>query len=192
MTKFDRRKFLAGSAALAAPFLMPATAAAETLTRDMLKTSRRNASSFRTHRWQEHFENRKNGVILCDTKSTALFFWSEDGKTSKVYPTSIPRDPELTKLGYTHIVRKRPSPKWVTTPSQRERFPDWPKVIPPGPDNPLGTRAMNLSWQYYLIHGTHDTRKIGRPSSDGCIGLYNFHIEELYELAVIGTQVRII
>lgn len=188
MTNFNRRKFLSASGALAAPFLMPATGIAETLTRDMLKTTRRNSSAFTSHRWQDHFENRTNGVIVCDTKAMALFYWSEDGNTFKVFPTSVPKSNDLTRLGHTKIVRKRPAPRWVTTPSQRERYPEWPKVIEPGPDNPLGTRAMNLSWQYYLIHGTHDTRKIGRPSSDGCIGLYNFHIEELYEMAVVGTQ----
>lgn len=52
--------------------------------------------------------------------------------------------------------------------------------------------AGYLSWPAYLIHGTHDTRKIGRLSSDGCIGLYNEKIEELYAMCPIGTQVRII
>jgi hypothetical protein len=65
----------------------------------------------------------------------------------------------------------------------KQRNPEWPDYVPPGPDNPLGTRALHLSWTYYRIHGTHDTRKIGRRSSNGCIGLYNEHIEELYELA---------
>ena len=51
---------------------------------------------------------------------------------------------------------------------------------------------MYLDWPAYLIHGTHDTRKIGRPSSDGCIGLYNEHIEELYAMARVGTQVLLI
>jgi lipoprotein-anchoring transpeptidase ErfK/SrfK len=51
---------------------------------------------------------------------------------------------------------------------------------------------MYLSWPAYLIHGTHDTRKIGRPSSDGCIGLYNEKIAELFEITPVGTQVRII
>ena len=60
------------------------------------------------------------------------------------------------------------------------------------PDNPLGTRALHLSWTYYRIHGTHDTRKIGRRSSNGCIGLYNEHIEQLYEMAYVGTQVLLI
>jgi lipoprotein-anchoring transpeptidase ErfK/SrfK len=56
----------------------------------------------------------------------------------------------------------------------------------------LGTHALYLSWQYYRIHGTHDTRKIGRESSDGCIGLYNEHIAQLFELAKVGTQVKLI
>jgi L,D-transpeptidase ErfK/SrfK len=51
---------------------------------------------------------------------------------------------------------------------------------------------MYLAWPAYLIHGTHDTRKIGSRSSDGCIGLHNEKIEELFALAPIGTQVRII
>ena len=60
------------------------------------------------------------------------------------------------------------------------------------PLNPLGTRALYLSWQYYRIHGTQDTRKIGRRSSSGCIGLYNEHIEEIYARAPVGTQVKLI
>ena len=51
---------------------------------------------------------------------------------------------------------------------------------------------MYLSWPAYLIHGTHDTRKIGRRSSSGCIGLYNEHIAELYSLVQPGCQVLLI
>ena len=74
----------------------------------------------------------------------------------------------------------------------KERNPDWPDFIPPGPDSPLGTRAMWLSWEYYRIHGTHDTRKIGRKSSNGCIGMFNEHVEELYDYVQIGAQVLLI
>ena len=52
--------------------------------------------------------------------------------------------------------------------------------------------ALYLSWQYYRIHGTQDTRKIGRSSSNGCIGLYNEHIEEVFDLVPVGTQVKLI
>ena len=77
---------------------------------------------------------------------------------------------ELTKRGHTQIVRKKEGPSWTPTASMMERFPHY-RPMGPGPDNPLGTHAMYLSWPAYLIHGTHDTRKIGRLSSDGCIGL---------------------
>ena len=93
--------------------------------------------------------------------------------------------------GYTKIVRKKVGPDWTPTASMVKRFPHY-KYMPPGPDNPLGTHAMYLSWPAYLIHGTHDTRKIGRKSSSGCIGLYNPMIAELYAVTPIGTQVLVL
>jgi lipoprotein-anchoring transpeptidase ErfK/SrfK len=74
----------------------------------------------------------------------------------------------------------------------RERDPSLPAYMPPGPGNPLGTHALYLSWPAYLVHGTHDTRKIGRQSSSGCIGLYNKHIEELFGMAQVGAQVLLL
>ena len=90
------------------------------------------------------------------------------------------------------IIRKVEGPSWAPTPEMKQRNPEWPDFVPPGPDNPLGTHALWLSWQYYRIHGTHDTRKIGRKSSNGCIGLYNEHIQQLYDLTKVGTQVLLI
>ena len=152
----------------------------------------RNISSFKAQNWFEHFENLEDGAILCDTTSRAIHFWSEDQKTYKIYPTSVPISEELTKLGRTKIIRKVTGPSWRPTPSMLKSNPEWPEFVPPGPDNPLGTHALYLSWQYYRIHGTHDTRKIGRRSSNGCIGLYNEHIRELFSLVKIGTQVLLI
>jgi lipoprotein-anchoring transpeptidase ErfK/SrfK len=60
------------------------------------------------------------------------------------------------------------------------------------PGNPLGTREMYLGWPAYLIHCTHDTRKNGRRSSSGCIGLFNYMVEELFEITPVGTQVRVL
>jgi L,D-transpeptidase ErfK/SrfK len=153
---------------------------------------RGNTSSIRTLDWQSYFENTRNGVILVDIDSRALHFWSEDQTVFRLYPTSVPLTDDLTRRGRTEVVLKDPEPDWRPTPAMKERNPEWPDYIPPGPDNPLGTRALHLSWQFYRIHGTHDTRKIGRRSSNGCIGLYNEHIEELYGLAKVGTQVLLI
>ena len=99
---------------------------------------------------------------------------------------------DLTRRGRTEVVRKVEGPSWRPTPAMRERNPEWPEFVPPGPNNPLGTHALYLSWEYYRIHGTHDTRKIGRRSSNGCVGLYNEHIAELFGYARLGTQVLLI
>ena len=99
---------------------------------------------------------------------------------------------DLTRRGRTSITRKVHGPRWRPTPAMKKRNPEWPDFIGPGPDNPLGSHALYLSWQYFRIHGTHDTRKIGRRSSNGCIGLYNEHIEDLFQLTKIGTQVLLI
>lgn len=159
---------------------------------DINASVRRNISSFRALDWRPYFSNLRNGAILADTTSRALHYWSEDELTYKLYPTSVPLSENLTRRGRTSVVRKVVGPSWRPTPAMLKRNPEWPKFVGPGPENPLGTHALYLSWQYYRIHGTGDTRKIGRRSSNGCIGLYNNQIEELFAYAEVGTQVLLI
>lgn len=158
---------------------------------DQNADSRRNQSSFHMQDWRPYFTNLTNGAILIDLTSRALHFWSEDESIYRLFPTSIPVSEDLTRRGRTEIIKKVEGPSWSPTPEMKKRNPDWPDFVGPGPDNPLGTHALWLSWQYYRIHGTHDTRKIGRKSSNGCIGLYNEHIKMLYDATKIGTQVLI-
>ncbi|WP_298840744.1 L,D-transpeptidase [uncultured Roseobacter sp.] len=193
-----RRSFLAGSAAmLAAPAIAQDASSVNSTTttvgeRDLTETVRRNISSFRTLDWRPYFSDLKNGAVLVDIDSRALHFWGEGGDFYKLYPSSVPLTEDLTRRGRTKIIRKVEGPDWRPTPSMLKRNPDWPEYIGPGPDNPMGTHALYLTWTYYRIHGTHDTRKIGRQSSNGCIGLYNEHIAELFGLTKVGTQVLLI
>lgn len=156
------------------------------------ETIRRNSSSFKTQKWQDHFDTLGVATIVADTRSRALHYWNHDGSDYRMYPTSVPMTDELTRLGYTEVVRKKVGPTWTPTPSMRAKDPSLPDMLESGGENPLGTHAMYLSWPAYLIHGTYDTRKIGRRSSSGCIGLYNEKIAELFEITPIGTQVRLI
>ncbi len=149
-------------------------------------------NNYSNRSWQGYFSSLRKGAILVDTKGRTLHFWPEGEAYHKIFPVSVPLTPDLTRLGRTSVVRKRVGPDWRPTPSMLKRNPDLPNYIGPGPENPLGTHALYLSWQYYRIHGTNDTRKIGRQSSNGCIGLYNDDIEELFELAKVGTQVLLI
>lgn len=170
-------------AATAATLLAPAAARAQ--------TARRNVSGFMQQDWRDHFDDLGLATLIADTASRALHFWSADGSDYRIYPTSVPISEDLTRRGHTRVVRKRVGPDWTPTPSMIERNPNL-RYMPAGPDNPLGTHAMYLTWPAYLIHGTHDTRKIGRRSSDGCIGLYNEKIEELFALTPVGAQVLIL
>jgi len=193
-TGLSRRAFIAAAAAATGTgaLAQSATSNSTEIEGQVSQTLRRNMSSFRTLDWQPYFNSLRRGAILVDIQSRALHFWSEDQSIYKLYPTSVPMTDDLTRRGNTEIVRKVIGPEWRPTPSMRERNPEWPEYIGPGPENPLGTHALYLSWQYYRIHGTQDTRKIGRRSSNGCIGLYNEHIAELYSLTTIGTQVLLI
>ena len=186
-----RRAFLAGSAAVIGTPAFAQTLAGQA-ERDPALSVRRNISSFRTLDWRPYFTNLNNGAILVDLDSRAVHYWNEDQSIYKLYPSSIPLTEDLTRRGRTSVTQKVDGPSWRPTPSMLKRNPEWPKFIGPGPENPLGTHALYLSWTYYRIHGTHDTRKIGRKSSNGCIGLYNEHIAELFGMAKVGTQVLLI
>ena len=166
-------------------------AAAPALAQEAEAPVRRRLSGGISRDWRDHFASIENDAILCDINDRVLHYWGADG-FYRIYPTSVPMSEEMTRRGRTEIVLKRPEPEWRPTPSMIERNPDLPRYVGPGPDNPLGVRAMNLSWRYYLIHGGNDIRKIGRQSSSGCIGLYNEHVLEVYERARVGTQVLVI
>ncbi len=196
MSTTTRRTLLLGAvASLAAPTVLRAqeftaesfggvTGPAET---------RRNTSSFQRIDWRDHFSTLGAATIICDTTSRALHYWDSTGSDYRLYPTSVPMTDELTRKGFSEIVRKKVGPSWTPTANMRERNPDLPITMEGGEfGNPLGTHAMYLDWPAYLIHGTHDTRKIGRRSSSGCIGLYNEKIAELFEITPVGTQVRLI
>jgi L,D-transpeptidase ErfK/SrfK len=191
----SRRALLGGAVGAAGLAALPALAqdGSTEFTEPASGSVRSNASSFRMLQWENYFDNTRNGVILVDITSRALHFWSEDQSTYRLYPTSVPLTDDLTRRGRTSVVQKVVNPTWRPTDSMKARHPEWPDVVEGGAkDNPLGTRALYLSWTYYRIHGTHDTRKIGRRSSSGCVGLYNEHIEELFEMAQVGTQVLLI
>lgn len=182
----DRRMFLGAAAAGLGASALPALAQDQ-------GSVRNNVSSFRMLNWQDYFSSTRNGAILVDITSRALHFWSEDQSIYRLYPTSVPLSEDLTRRGNTEVVQKVVAPPWRPTPEMKKRNPEWPDIVEGGaPDNPLGTHALYLSWTYYRIHGTHDTRKIGRKSSNGCVGLYNEHIQELFAFAKVGTQVLLI
>ena len=147
---------------------------------------------YKTYLENEISNTSIKGLMIISSEGINGTLAGKDKDIYKIYPTSVPLTADLTRTGYTKVVQKVVGPDWRPTEAMRKRDPQLPKYMPPGPDNPLGTHALYLSWSNYRIHGTSDTRKIGRQSSSGCIGLYNEHIEELFNFVKIGMQVRLI
>jgi len=112
------------------------------------------------------------------------------------HPIGIGREGWSTPLGKTQIVRKVAGPTWNVPDSIRREHAAHgdrlPGSVPPGPANPLGTHALYLSWQHYLIHGTNKPGGVGMRVSHGCIQLYPEDIAPLYEQVKVGTPVYVV
>ena len=112
------------------------------------------------------------------------------------YPMSIGRMDWETPLGRTSIVAMAKNPAWYPPQSVRDEHAadgdPLPRVVPPGPNNPLGTRALRLGLPGYLIHGTNRPAGVGMRVSHGCVRMFPEDIEFLFDRITVNTPVRII
>ena len=112
------------------------------------------------------------------------------------YPISIGRMDWETPLGETRIVAMAKNPAWYPPQSVRDEHAadgdPLPRVVPAGPKNPLGTRALRLGLPGYLIHGTNRPAGVGMRVSHGCIRMFPEDIEFLFQHITVNTVVRII
>jgi hypothetical protein len=121
------------------------------------------------------------GTIVIVNKDRKLYYVLGGGKAIQ-YPVAIGRSAQVW-TGKTHISRKEKNPSWLN--------PDDPEaeVMPGGPDNPLGERALYLGSTLYRIHGTPVASSIGQAVSNGCIRMHNKDVKDLYNRVRIGTKV---
>ena len=139
------------------------------------------------------------GIVL-NIASRRLFYFPRvpagQATVVKTYPIGIGRVGWETPLGMTTVKAKAKNPHWYVPLSVRREHAELgdplPSVVPPGPDNPLGHRVLQLEMPGYLIHGTNQPYGVGMRVSHGCIRLYPENIETLYELVEIGEPVAII
>jgi hypothetical protein len=109
----------------------------------------------------------------------------DNGKLVKEYPVALGTSYEKTPVGNYKISSKEQNPTWIPGSGFSDKTP-----VPPGPDNPLGSRWMEFS-PGYGIHGTNKDWDIQYPVSGGCIRMHNADVEELYELVDVGTPVTV-
>lgn len=130
--------------------------------------------------------------LVINLPEMRLYYFAEDTGQIYTYPIGVARDGRMTPIGKTSIVRKKPDPTWYPPASIRAEKPDLPKMVPPGPDNPLGSHALYLGWPAYLVHGTNMPLGVGRRVSSGCIRLYPEDIVDLYPKVPVGTPVTVL
>ena len=129
-----------------------------------------------------------------------LFYFPEprEGEAPEVitHPIGIGREGWQTPEGYSTITRKVVQPTWTVPASVLREYAEKGEpldpVVPPGPDNPLGSHAMRLSLPSYLIHGTNKSYGVGMRVSHGCVRLYPEDIARLFPQVPVGTEVHII
>jgi len=105
----------------------------------------------------------------------------------KKYPIATGKDSDDTPEGKFEIIIKTKNPYWG---GGKDKEP----IKGGTPENPLGTRWLGLDFgrgRWYGIHGTNNPRSIGKHVSNGCIRMYNKHVEELYRIVPKKTKVFI-
>ncbi|HVN29057.1 MAG TPA: L,D-transpeptidase family protein [Candidatus Binataceae bacterium] len=168
----------------------------------LLRQSNSLSANARLRRGQIlHLDNRhlvpkplSDGIII--NIPQRMLFYFEHGALVAYYPVSLGRRSWRTPVGTFKVIGKREHPTWVVPPSiQEEMAENGDEVkteVPPGPDNPLGDYALDLSITGYRIHGTIAPLSIYAFRTHGCIRLHPADIEDLYRRVSIGTPGEII
>ena len=137
------------------------------------------------------------GIVVNLAEYRLYFFSTRNGIMEvSTFPISIGRMDWSTPLGRAAIVAKVRNPAWYPPASVRREHEaegdPLPKVVPPGPDNPLGDYAMRLSVPGYLIHGTNKPDGVGMRVSHGCIRMYPEDIASLFPRVTLETPVELV
>jgi lipoprotein-anchoring transpeptidase ErfK/SrfK len=117
--------------------------------------------------------------------------WLYDGlKVVKSYRVATAKSGFVTPSGSWRVAYKEVNPAWHN-PDPNGWGAGMPLVIPPGPGNPLGTRALGLNASGILIHGSYATGSIGGYASHGCIRMTIWDAEDIFPRVPVGTRVLI-
>jgi L,D-transpeptidase ErfK/SrfK len=135
----------------------------------------------------------QTGITVNLAELRLYLVWEEAGlQRVRIYPIGIGDEGWETPEGEFAVRNKFRQPHWRPPQSIRQERPWLPLLVPPGPENPLGDRWLGFTPQGHGIHGTNQPYGVGRRVSHGCLRLYPEDIRELYNLAELGTPVRII
>ena len=134
--------------------------------------------------------------IIVNIAELRLYYFPAGQHIVQTYPVAIGMEGSGTPVGHFHIIEKIIHPDWYVPASVQAEMAKQglllPKIMPAGPDNPLGDYALRLNKPTYLIHGTNVPATIGRRASAGCMHMFPEDIEPLFSKVPDGTNVVII
>ena len=112
------------------------------------------------------------------------------------FPCSIAAKFEKRPVGELHVTAIAPNPDYTFNPevfpeSEEARQLKTKLIIPPGPNNPVGTAWISLDRPGYGMHGTPNPEQVGRTESHGCFRLANWNAEYLIKLVWVGMPVTV-
>jgi L,D-transpeptidase ErfK/SrfK len=131
----------------------------------------------------------QKGLVI-NVPEMRLYDYSVD--PVEVFAAAIGDEADPSLIGVYKVGQKRVDPAWRVPASIRAEKPDLPAVVPPGPDNPLGSRWMSIGNTSYGIHGTNVRWSIGRMATHGCVRLYEDQIQRLFERTKSGTRLELV
>jgi lipoprotein-anchoring transpeptidase ErfK/SrfK len=133
------------------------------------------------------------GTIVIDSDARYLYYVLSGGRAIR-YGVTV-GEQALAWSGVAKIGRKAEWPSWTPTPEIKARL-DVPNYVSPGPQNPMGARALYLyegnKDTLYRIHGTNQPEYIGQAISSGCIRMTNEDVIDLYKRVKPGTVVVVL
>src|SRR5919201_1353023 len=111
-------------------------------------------------------------------------------RATRAYPVATAQPGFTTPIGVWQVEAKEHNPAWYN-PAPDGWGAGMPLYIPPGPENPLGLRALGLNAPGVFIHGTPETWSVGTYASHGCIRMFENDAIALYRSVPLGTRVII-
>jgi len=150
------------------------------------------------HNWEPMSWEQEKGLMYFYYHDYANFYSLDEAfaKTGQYKINPIGLSLGVGVGAYRQELEKKVNPNWYPPKSilkeHEEAGDPLPKIVKPGPENPLGNYAMRLGKRDYLIHGTNKPNGIGMRISHGCIRLYPEDIKELFSKISLKTPVNII
>jgi lipoprotein-anchoring transpeptidase ErfK/SrfK len=163
---------------------------ARVLIRNALRDGTRDLVAIPMRRVKPTLDPGAKGPVIVIRRGTNRLSLYRGARLLRTFQVATGQPSYPTPLGRFRIVVKWKNPTWYPP-----TYDDWAKglkPVPPGPNNPLGTRWMGLDAAGVGIHGTDEPASIGYSLSHGCIRMQVPQAEWLFDHVTVGTPVFIV